>query len=244
LLLWRVFLPLLQDIIEPTHPAHFDLVPAPPHLTYFALCSPPHLLMYAYMYPGFALVSQVIEMMCNAVSDTGCWDLLGATIVSFCIRSSVVAMGLSAADANSILYQSIMEADFPAETLSCLLPLSNSSSVLASLLVDMLERRRTIPTSQEGAADLDALVQNLTWDLAKLVLKMFTHAQEYRSCATRVLLQPVLISLTDVSSVTVSFGAVQHKLSRLLRVHFFGNYAVVNSNCSNSSYLLPAGLVS
>uniref|UniRef100_A0A804LBT9 tRNA/rRNA methyltransferase (SpoU) family protein n=1 Tax=Zea mays TaxID=4577 RepID=A0A804LBT9_MAIZE len=199
LLLWRVFLPLLQDIIEPTHPAHFDLV---------------------------------IEMMCNAVSDTGCWDLLGATIVSFCIRSSVVAMGLSAADANSILYQSIMEADFPAETLSCLLPLSNSSSVLASLLVDMLERRRTIPTSQEGAADLAALVQNLTWDLAKLVLKMFTHAQEYRSCATRVLLQPVLISLTDVSSVTVSFGAVQHKLSR------FGFLECIWNSCIS---LFPLG---
>jgi len=176
------------------------------------------------MYPGFAVVSQVIVMMCDAVSDTGSWDLLGATIVSFCIQSSVVAMGLSTADANSMLYQSIMEADFPGESLSRLLPLSNSSSVLASLLVDMLERQRTIPTSQEGAADLDALVQNLTWDLSKLVLKMFTHAQEYRSCATRILLQPVLISLAHVSCVTVSFGAVQHKLSRLLKVYLFGNY--------------------
>jgi hypothetical protein len=163
------------------------------------------------------VVSQVIAMMCDAVSDTGSWDLLGATIVSFCIRSSVVAMGLSAADANSMVYQSIMEADFPGESPSRLLPLSNSSSVLASLLVDMLERRRTIPTSQKGAADLDALVQNLTWDLSKLVLKMFTHAQEYRSCATRILLQPVLISLADVSCVTTSFGAVQHKLSRCLK---------------------------
>jgi hypothetical protein len=176
------------------------------------------------MYPGFAVVSQVIAMMCDAVSDTGSWDLLGATIVSFCIRSSVVAMDLSAADANAMLYQSTMEADFPGESLSRLLPLSNSSSVLASLLVDMLERRRTIPTSQEGAADLDALVQNLTWDLSKLILKMFTHAQEYRSCATRILLQPVLTSLADVSCVTVSFGAVQHKLSRLLKVYLSGNY--------------------
>lgn len=165
-------------------------------------------------------------MMCDAVSDTGSWDLLGATIVPFCIRSSVVAMGLSAGDANSMLYQSIMEADFPGENenLSRLLPLSSSSSLLASLLVDMLERRRTMPTSQEGAADLDALVQNLTWDLSKLVLKMFTHAQEYRSCATRILLQPVLISLADASCVTVTFGAVQQKLSRLLRVYLFGNY--------------------
>ncbi|XP_062217146.1 uncharacterized protein LOC133917161 isoform X2 [Phragmites australis] len=161
---------------------------------------------------------QVIALMCDAVSNTGSWDLLGATIVPFCIRSSAVAMGLYAND-DSMLYHSTMEAGFDGENLSHMLPLSKASSVLASVLGDTLKRRRTILsvgllTSQECAADLDALVQNLTWDISTLVLKMFAHGQEYRSCAARILLQPLLISLADVSCVNLTFGAVQHKLSR------------------------------
>uniref|UniRef100_A0A0A9DXW1 Uncharacterized protein n=1 Tax=Arundo donax TaxID=35708 RepID=A0A0A9DXW1_ARUDO len=97
--------------------------------------------------------------MCDAVSSTGSWDLLGATIVPFCIRSSAVAMGLYPGD-DSMLYHSTMEADFDGVNLSRLLPLSKASSVLASMLGDTLKRRRTILsmgllTSQEGAADLD-----------------------------------------------------------------------------------------
>ncbi|KAJ1299246.1 hypothetical protein BS78_01G517100 [Paspalum vaginatum] len=161
-----------------------------------------------------ALLQQVIALMCDAISDNGSWDLLGATIVSFCIRSSAVAMGLSATGDDSMFYLGILEVDFPGDNLSCLLPLSKASSVLASLLGDILERRRTILTSQKGAADLDVLVQNLSWDLSALILKMFAHGQEYRSCAAQILLHPVLISLADVLCVTVTFGAVQHKLSR------------------------------
>ncbi|RLN39238.1 uncharacterized protein C2845_PM01G00170 [Panicum miliaceum] len=181
LLLWRVFLPLLRDTIEPN-------------------------------------LHQVVVLMCDAISDTGSWDLLGATIVPFCIRSSAVAMGLSARH-DSMLYHSMMEADFAGDNLPPMLTLSKASSVLAPLLGDILVRRRTILSvdcldSQEGAIDLDALVQNLTWDLSTLVLKMFAHGQEYRSCATRTLLQPLLISLADNPCVTVMLGAVQHKLSR------------------------------
>ncbi|RLN15678.1 hypothetical protein C2845_PM02G40530 [Panicum miliaceum] len=181
LLLWRVFLPLLRDTIEPN-------------------------------------LHQVIALMCDAVSDTGSWDLLGATIAPFCIRSSAVALGLSARH-DSMLYHSMMEADFAGDNLPPMLTLSKASSVLASLLGDILVRRRTILSvdrldSQEGAIDLDAFVQNLTWDLSTLVLKMFAHGQEYRSCATRTLLQPLLISLADNPCVTVMLGAVQHKLSR------------------------------
>ncbi|TKV98779.1 hypothetical protein SEVIR_9G583000v4 [Setaria viridis] len=161
---------------------------------------------------------QVVALMCDAISDTGSWDLLGATIVPFCIRSSVVAMGLSAGH-DSMLYHSITEADFAGDSLTPMLTLSKASSVLASLLRDILERRRTVLSvgplnSQEVAVDLDALVQNLTWDLSTLVFKMFAHGQEYRSCATRTLLQPLLISLADIPCVTVMLGAVQHKLSR------------------------------
>lgn len=100
---------------------------------------------------------------------------------------------------------------------SGLLPLSKATTVLASLLVDMSNRRRKILSlgvEQEDGSALDALVQNLTWDLSRLVLKMFAHGQEYRSCATRILLQPLLISLADVPSIAVDFGAVQLKLSR------------------------------
>jgi len=156
--------------------------------------------------------------MCDAISDTGSWDLLGATIVPFCIRSSAVAMGLSACH-DSMLYHGMMEADLAGENLAPMLTLSKASSVLALLLADILVRRRTVLSvdhldSQEGAIDLDKLVQNLTWDLSTLVLKMFAHGQEYRSCATWILLQPLLISLADNPCVTVMLGAVQHRLSR------------------------------
>jgi hypothetical protein len=158
--------------------------------------------------------------MCDAISDTGSWDLLGATILPFCIRSSVVAMGLSAGH-DSMLYHSTTEAEFAGDSLAPMLTLSKAIGVLASLLGDILERRRTVLSvvplnSQQVALDLDGLVQNLTWDLSTLLFKMFAHGQEYRSCATRALLQPLLISLADIPCVTVMLGAVQHKLSRLL----------------------------
>ncbi|KAF8780329.1 hypothetical protein HU200_001429 [Digitaria exilis] len=182
LLLWRVFLPLLRDTIEPNH-------------------------------------HQVTALMCDAISDTGSWDLLGATIVPFCVRSSAAAMGLPVGHDSMVYHSSIMEADFAWDNLLRLLTLSKANSVLASLLGEILERRRTVLSmgtldSQEGAVDLDALVQNLTWDLSTLVLKMFAHGQEYRSCATRTLLQPLLISLADIPYVTVMLGDGQHKLSR------------------------------
>ncbi|TVU48714.1 hypothetical protein EJB05_08359 [Eragrostis curvula] len=185
LLLWGVFLPLLRDGIQPNH---------------------------------HALLHQVVALMCDAVANTGSWDLLGATIVPFCIRSSASAMGLSIGH-DSMLYHNTMEMDFAGDNVSLFLSLSKASSVLASLLGDTLKRRRTILSSgllasQEGATDLEVLVQNLTWDLATLALKMFAHDQEYRSCASRILLQPILISLADVSCITVMFGTVQHKLSR------------------------------
>lgn len=97
-----------------------------------------------------------------------------------------------------------------------LLPLSKATTLLASLLGHALKRRRnTLSLLQEDAdASLDSLVKNLTWDMSRLVLKMLAHGQEYRSCATKNLLHPLLISITHVSSVTVKFGTVQLKLSR------------------------------
>jgi hypothetical protein len=96
---------------------------------------------------------------------------------------------------------------------TALLPLSNAAALLALLLGDALDKRQTLSLSQD--ASLGALLQNLTWDLSRLVLNMFDHGQEYRSCVTRILLQPVLISLEHVSCVVVQFGAVQLKLSWL-----------------------------
>ncbi|KAF7062705.1 hypothetical protein CFC21_069279 [Triticum aestivum] len=167
------------------------------------------------------LQQQATALMCDAVSSARSWDLLGATILPFCVRSCAAAMALPTTHQydgdDSIVYRYHWDAAVaPDDGLSGeagLLPLSRATALLASLLGDALKRRRE--THEEGAdASLDALVQNLTWDLSRLVLKMFDLGQEYRSCATRVLLQPMLTSLADVSCVTVEFGAVQLKLSR------------------------------
>ncbi|CAM0871313.1 unnamed protein product [Alopecurus aequalis] len=171
------------------------------------------------------LQQQAIMLMCDAVSSNQSWDLLGATILPFCIRSCAVAMALpnigsheyDHCDASSMYHYRWDDAGDDHPSAIGLLPLTKATTLLASLLGDALQRRRkTLRVPHKGAADtsLDALVQNLTWDLSRLVLKMFDHGQEYRSCATRILLQPLLISLADVSFVTVEFGAVQFKLSR------------------------------
>src|SRR5438045_247051 len=89
---------------------------------------------------SYVCMPQVTALMCDVVSNTGSWDILGATIVPFCIRSSAVAMGLSAGD-DSLLHHDIMEADFAGVNL---LSLSKASTVLASLLGGTLERRRNI----------------------------------------------------------------------------------------------------
>uniref|UniRef100_A0A453JB84 Uncharacterized protein n=1 Tax=Aegilops tauschii subsp. strangulata TaxID=200361 RepID=A0A453JB84_AEGTS len=185
-LLWRVFLPLLRR--EDAQPSR--------------------------------LQQQAAALMCDAVSRARSWDLLGATVLPFCVRSCAAAMALPTTHQydgdDSIVYCYHWDAVAPDDGLSGeagLLPLSRATALLASLLGDALKRRRE--AHEEGAdASLDALVRNLTWDMSRLVLKMFDLCQEYRSCATRALLQPVLTSLADVSCVTVEFGAVQLKLSR------------------------------
>ncbi|XP_006650942.1 uncharacterized protein LOC102703022 isoform X1 [Oryza brachyantha] len=151
-------------------------------------------------------LQQTIALMCDAVSTNQSWDLLGATILPLCIRSSAVAMDLSA-DHRSIVYHT-GENPPPPET--GILPISKATAVLASLLQHALERRRR---GEGSDSRLDALVHNMTWDLSWLALKMFDHSQECRTCATRVLLQPLLLSLADVSCVTVEFAAAQLKLS-------------------------------
>ncbi|KAE8818497.1 methyltransferase tarbp1 [Hordeum vulgare] len=184
-LLWRVFLPLLRR--EDAQPSR--------------------------------LQQQAAALMCDAVSGARSWDLLGATILPLCVRSCAAAMALPTTHEydgdDSIVYRYHWDAaDRSSVDAGLLLPLSKATALLASLLGDALKSRREAHQEGADASSLDALVQNLTWDLSRLVLKMFDLGQEYRSCATRVLLQPVLASLADVSCVTVEFGAVHLKLSR------------------------------
>ncbi|XP_051205949.1 uncharacterized protein [Lolium perenne] len=167
------------------------------------------------------LQQQTIALMCDTVSAAQSWDLLGATVLPFCIRSCAVAMGLPTTneygDDHSIIYHyhlDAADAEDHHQSGASLLPLSNAAALLASLLGDALERRQKNTLSLPQDASLNTLLQNLTWDLSRLVLKMFDHSQEYRSCATRILLQPLLISLADISCVAFEFGAVQLKLSR------------------------------
>ncbi|KAF0930705.1 hypothetical protein E2562_034643 [Oryza meyeriana var. granulata] len=160
-------------------------------------------------------LQQTIALMCDAVSTNQSWDLLGATILPLCIRSSIVAMDmdLPASDHDHRRFIVYHTGENPPPPAPGLLPISKATAVLASLLQHTLERRRR-RRGEGSEARLDALVHNLTWDLSWLALKMFGHNQEYRSCATRLLLQPLLLSLMDVSCVTIEFGAAQLKLSR------------------------------
>uniref|UniRef100_A0A0E0K7H1 tRNA (guanosine(18)-2'-O)-methyltransferase TARBP1 n=1 Tax=Oryza punctata TaxID=4537 RepID=A0A0E0K7H1_ORYPU len=155
-----------------------------------------------------------IALMCDAVSTNQSFsDLLGATILPLCIRSSAVAMDMdldSPASTLLFVYQTGEDPPPPAAAgAGGLLPISKATAVLASLLQHTLENKRSRSVSR-----LNALLHNLTWDLSLLALNMFGHSQEYRSCATRVLLHPLLLSLADASCVTVELESHQLKLSR------------------------------
>nr|ABF93471.1 RNA methyltransferase, TrmH family protein, expressed [Oryza sativa Japonica Group] len=156
-------------------------------------------------------LQHTIALMCDAVSTNQSFsDLLGATILPLCIRSSAIAMDMDLDSTLLFVYQTGEDPPPPAPGGLLLLPISKATAVLASLLQHTLERNRK-------STSLNALLHNLTWDLSSLALNMFGHSQEYRSCATRVLLHPLLLSLADVSCVTVHLelaAAPQLKLSR------------------------------
>ncbi|EEC74324.1 hypothetical protein OsI_09608 [Oryza sativa Indica Group] len=156
-------------------------------------------------------LQHTIALMCDAVSTNQSFsDLLGATILPLCIRSSAIAMDMDLDSTLLFVYQTGEDPPPPAPGGLLLLPISKATAVLASLLQHTLERNRK-------STSLNALLHNLTWDLSSLALNMFGHSQEYRSCATRVLLKPLLLSLADVSCVTVHLelaAAPQLKLSR------------------------------
>lgn len=98
------------------------------------------------------------------------------------------------------------------------LPLITTCRILKSLLIAVLKIREAHCSldlmSIEGCRSLDALAQNLTWDLSKLVPCMLTQSPDYRSCATRMLLPVLLGSLNEFSSVTVFAHEKEFTLSR------------------------------
>lgn len=159
-------------------------------------------------------------LLCDAVSENKSWELLGTTIVPFCLRSIGLGVGLSKND-ELVVYkwssEGAVDGNFDGVSLQSL-PLMTSCRILKSLLIAVLKIRKEHCSldlmSIEGCSSLDALGQNLTWDLSKLVLRMLTQSPDYRFCATRLLLPVLLCSLNEFSSVTVFAHEKEYTLSR------------------------------
>ncbi|XP_020081314.1 uncharacterized protein LOC109704964 isoform X3 [Ananas comosus] len=166
------------------------------------------------------LLNPIVGLLCDAISKNESWELLGTTIVPFCLRSIGLGVGLPQNDELSVYKWSsegAVDGNFEGVS-SQSLPLITTCRILKSLLIAVLKIREGHCSldlmSIEGCRSLDALAQNLTWDLSKLVLCMLTQSPDYRSCATRMLLPVLLGSLNEFSSVTVFAHEKEFTLSR------------------------------
>ncbi|XP_072962129.1 uncharacterized protein [Typha angustifolia] len=160
------------------------------------------------------LLNQIVGLLCNAVSKNQSWEVVGETIVRFCLRSVGLGVGLVRNDELAVYHWSneeFFDQNFDEVSLGSL-PLSMACRALTYLTDSALRRREKI--SVDGCSSLDILVQNLTWDLSRLALGMLRQSAEYRSCAVNMILPVVLRSLNEISHVTVFICGSQYTISR------------------------------
>ncbi|XP_038975509.1 uncharacterized protein LOC103710780 [Phoenix dactylifera] len=168
------------------------------------------------------LLSQVDGLLCDVMSKMQYWELVGATLVPFCLRSVGLGMGMLHSEELTTFHwnsEGIIDQEFECMS-SGVLPLPIACCILKSLLDTALRRRREFrslePKSVDVCNSLNGFVHNVTWDLSKMALRMLMQGPEYRSSSVRLLLPPVFSSLNELCSVMVSVHGSRHTLSRLL----------------------------
>ncbi|XP_029120003.1 uncharacterized protein [Elaeis guineensis] len=168
------------------------------------------------------LLSQVCSLLCDVISKMQSWELVGATLVPFCLRSVGLSVGmlyceeLTTHQWNS---KGIIDQEFEGMSSGVLL-LPIACCILKSLLDAALRRWREFrslePKSVDACNSLNNFVHSVTSDLSKMALGMLMQGAEYRSCSIRLLLPPVFSSLNERRSVMISVHGSQYTLSRVL----------------------------
>ncbi|XP_065031329.1 uncharacterized protein LOC103970039 isoform X3 [Musa acuminata AAA Group] len=166
------------------------------------------------------LFNQVNGLFCDLVSEIQSWDLLGATLVPFCLRSLGLIIGMPQNEdlaAYKWTTSDVVEQGSDDIALG-VLPLQIVSHILMSLLESAMTCREEIQsvgqTLINGGDSLECFINKLTWDLSRLALGVLMQGSEYRSCAMRLLLPVVFSSLSKPSLVTIQVQGSQYSVSR------------------------------
>ncbi|CAL9124432.1 unnamed protein product [Musa textilis] len=166
------------------------------------------------------LFNQVNGLFCDLVSEIQSWDLLGATLVPFCLRSLGLIIGMPQNEdlaTDKWRTSDVVEQGSDDMALG-VLPLRIVSHILMSLLECAMTCREEIQsvgqTLINGGDSLECFINKLTWDLSGLALGMLMQGSEYRSCAMHLLLPVVFSSLGKLSLVTIQVQGSQYSVSR------------------------------
>lgn len=166
------------------------------------------------------VLRQVNGLFCDLVSEIQSWDLLGATLVPFCLRSLGLIIGMPQNEdlaAYKWTTSDVVEQGSDDIALG-VLPLRIVSHILMSLLESAMTCREEIQsvgqTLINGGDSLECFINKLTWDLSRLALGVLMQGSEYRSCAMRLLLPVVFSSLSKPSLVTIQVQGSQYSVSR------------------------------
>lgn len=166
------------------------------------------------------VLRQVNGLFCDLVSEIQSWDLLGATLVPFCLRSLGLIIGMPQNEdlaAYKWTTSDVVEQGSDDIALG-VLPLQIVSHILMSLLESAMTCREEIQsvgqTLINGGDSLECFINKLTWDLSRLALGVLMQGSEYRSCAMRLLLPVVFSSLSKPSLVTIQVQGSQYSVSR------------------------------
>lgn len=157
-------------------------------------------------------------LFCDVVSKIQPWELMGVTLVPFCLRSLRLSLGIYESEDLATYQWKIdnVDQDYNSIPLGAL-PLQSGCRVLKSLLLSAMRCKEMLVLGQCSAEEEDILVcfiNNLTWDLSRLVLGVHMQNSEHRSSAVRMLLPVIIRCLYELSPVIVW---VQGSLCRLSR---------------------------
>ncbi|XP_028552832.1 uncharacterized protein LOC110107437 isoform X2 [Dendrobium catenatum] len=177
------------------------------------------------------LLNETEELVYHLVFETGSWELIGKTLVPFCLSSVCFSIGTISKDDMDADKQSTESSSEPLGTL----PGKTALQVLTSLLDFSLKSWRGIATSEQKilkfSSSLDVFIVNLTGKLSNLALWLLMLSAEDRLHAIHLILPIVLRSLNVFSAFKILEHEPQCSISR---AHFLEKMW----NCCSSLFQL------
>ncbi|KAH0448169.1 hypothetical protein IEQ34_021969 [Dendrobium chrysotoxum] len=187
--------------------------------------------LFSFLLQSFTDFGETEELVYHLVFETGSWELMGKTLVPFCLSSVGFSIGTISKDDMDADKQSTESSSEPLGTL----PGKTALQVLTSLLDFSLKSWRGIATSEQKilkiSSSLDVFIVNLTGQLSNLALWLLKLSAEDRLHAIHLILPIVLRSLNVLSAFKVLEHEPQCSISR---AHFLEKMW----NCCSSLFQL------